>query len=909
MEWLRRLQKCFFKAAFEECVKKQNALLIPLGCSALFSFSESAPCVSLVHPLGAGKSMTPRIRRQSGIPVEVSIRGDVRSHSLEGHFARNQQSMTDYMIQKSLKQRVNFFSWRLLAVCFLATALPGYAGAMLKHLERVSPRIAQRGTTVEVSIRGAHLDDPREIIFDRPGIRAVSIEPMTKLPETAALMHGGRMDQEVKCRFEIAPDCALGEHRFRLRTATQLSSLATFHVSPFPTVEEKEDNDTIAKAQEVPLNVTVRGRVGGGARGDADVYKVPAKAGARLSVELDCVRLADVHYGDSEFDLALRLLDASGREIAANDENPLHSQDPLLSVKLPVGTADHVFVEVRRSVFAAGDVAYALHIGEFERPLAVYPPGGPLGQKVSVRLLGDPLGERQTAIDIPAEPGDFEYLGDAPSALRLRSFAGPNVLEQPGDKETRVERLPAALNGILAKNGEEDCFRVSVRKGERYRVRVLASGLGSPLDPALSIRKADAETAEITADDADLKLPDRGSLDIFDPTVIWEPKADGEYLLQIRANEGAGPTGVYRIEVDTPPDVVFAQLRSVAFDAAETGRYTSLAVPQHNRWIFNLSLPTGLGTLFKGDMEVFAKGLPKGVSLANTRIPGGTAIWPVELVAGPDSEPGGGVVMFGVRAVDSAVSLQTASVQRIPFINHSGGNNWRSVWLDRFIMAVTDASPFSIEVEAPSIPLVRGGELAIPVKIRRHPGFTEPISLKADFGPGGVALPPAETVPGDASEAVLRVSASGSANLGSGPLSVIGTTLRESNSYLGTGEIRVAARTVYLKVAEPYVNLRSDPASVRRSGSAQYRWTISAKSAFEGVAVVNLLGLPKGVTVREPLPRVSAEATEVIFQIQASDEALLGPVSGLECEVMLHVAGQEIRQRTGKGNLRIDPKL
>jgi hypothetical protein len=34
---------------------------------------------------------------------------------------------------------------------------------------------------------------------------------------------------------------------------------------------------------------------------------------------------------------------------------------------------------------------------------------------------------------------------------------------------------------------------------------------------------------------------------------------------------------------------------------------------------------------------------------------------------------------------------------------------------------------------------------------------------------------------------VLRISAAASAQLGSGPLSVIATTLRETNSYLGTG--------------------------------------------------------------------------------------------------------------------------
>jgi hypothetical protein len=76
------------------------------------------------------------------------------------------------MIQPFRKQLLGSRAEFIAVVWLLASALPGEAGAMLKHLERVSPRIGQRGTTVEISIQGAHLDDPREIIFDRPGIRA-----------------------------------------------------------------------------------------------------------------------------------------------------------------------------------------------------------------------------------------------------------------------------------------------------------------------------------------------------------------------------------------------------------------------------------------------------------------------------------------------------------------------------------------------------------------------------------------------------------------------------------------------------------------------------------------------------------------------------------------------------------------
>jgi hypothetical protein len=135
------------------------------------------------------------------------------------------------------------------------------------------------------------------------------------------------------------------------------------------------------------------------------------------------------------------------------------------------------------------------------------------------------------------------------------------------------------------------------------------------------------------------------------------------------------------------------------------------------------------------------------------------------------------------------------------------------------------------------------------------------------------------------------------------------TTLTEQNAYLGTGETRVSSQFIQLTIAEPFVALASGPASIRRSGSAEYRWAVTPKSPFEGEAEVKLLGLPKGVSVREPLPRITATSKEVIFQLQATDEALLGSVTGLECELTVHTGGQEIRQRTGKGSLRIDPKL
>ena len=232
-----------------------------------------------------------------------------------------------------LASMFNVRCWELSVALLLL--FPCFAfGNQTKNIEGVSPRIGQRGTTVEVTIVGVSIHQPREIVFFKPGIRAFDLKTPEKPPRKRGLAHGGRIEEAVVCKFEIAPDCAIGEHPFRLLTATELTCIGTFHVSPFRVVDEAEEgasrNNTIATAKPVTMNVTVRSRIGPWADGDADVYKVAVKAGQHLSVEVDSARLADVHYGDSEFDLTLRVLDENGRVLAANDDNSLHLQDPLL---------------------------------------------------------------------------------------------------------------------------------------------------------------------------------------------------------------------------------------------------------------------------------------------------------------------------------------------------------------------------------------------------------------------------------------------------------------------------------------------------------------------------------------------------------------------------------------------------
>ncbi len=822
----------------------------------------------------------------------------------------------------------------LVALSVPLLALTGTALAVgPTNIERTLPRTGQRGTTVEVIIQGAILQDPKEVIFFRPGIRAIGIEQLPDLkdrnggPIQLALVGGAFMQQQMRCKFEIAPDCPLGEHPFRIRTATELTTLGTFHVSPFPCVDENETtpytNDTLTTAVPVKPNLTVRGLMyGRGTRGDVDIYRVPAVAGQQLTVEVDSARIADNHYGDSEFDLAVRILDEAGRELAVNDDNPLNLQDPVASVKLPRdGVA---YVEVKRSVYQQRDSQYCVHIGTFRRPMVAFPAGGQCGQKQVVRLLGDPLGEFTESLDVPTTPSGFDYFGNAPSPVTLRASSYPNVLENPQPGEPAATQLPAALNGIISGPDEVDRYRFAAKKGARLQFRVFAATVGSTIDAKIVLRSvpADGKPGKVILESDDAKPTDHdifgtsfrsgaGLKEMMDPSVIWDCAEDGDYVLEVLDSSGVGgPLGVYRVEAAPPRDNLFFVLNSNVFDWCEATRTTGLAVPQGGSLMLTLFIMPGQGGRFPGEFDFVAHGLPKGVTLVPTRVRGGEAYWPVQFTASADAPPAGAVITLEARPVNPAIKVTAVCQQNLPFINHSGGDAWRTVRLDRFILAVTEPPPFSIEFQPPSIPLVRSGGLAIPVKIVRRPGFEGAVSLLPGWLAPGVTASVPLLLPAGKSEGELRLTGGPNAPLVTSPFAITGSTVRDDFSdYVGTGHIRVTSVPSLLTVAAPFVELTSTLLSIRRGERKKFVWAVRHNSPLPGPAQVRLLGLPTGVRIVEPLPVLTQGVAEIAFEIEATDDALLGRTGELNCAVVINAGGQEIEQRTGKGALRIDPKL
>ena len=88
-----------------------------------------------------------------------------------------------------------------------------------------------------------------------------------------------------------------------------------------------------------------------------------------------------------------------------------------------------------------------------------------------------------------------------------------------------------------------------------------------------------------------------------------------------------------------------------------------------------------------------------------------------------------------------------------------------------------------------------------------------------------------------------------------------------------------------------------------RRGCREFRGLVSRRHAVQA-GTFGALGLSLGDMLRlEARGEASTEASQT-----TKGGSSIAMVGGLSCELTVLAAGQEIRQRTGKGTLRIDPR-
>ncbi len=763
-------------------------------------------------------------------------------------------------------------SWNfgVFAWCCLVLAAWVPAKAVEPQVNMMVPYGVQRGAETEVVITGGRLADAKEVLFYGSGFQVTAFEATN--------------DGSCKAKVVVAPDCRLGIHALRVRTASGVSNLRTFTVGPLPEVKEVEPNSEFTKPQIITKNVTVSGIV---QNEDVDHFEVELKKGERLTAELEGLRL-----GYFFFDPYIAILNSARFEVARSDDAALLNQDCLCSIVAPED--GKYIVQVRESSFGGnGACAYRVHIGNFPRPTAVYPAGGRPGEALDVRWIGDAAGDFAAKLSLPTDgvkdvgmlAQDANGMAVSPNMMRVIDI--PNTLEvEPNHAiaQATVGAVPGAFNGIIATPGEQDFFKFTAKKGETYDIRVYArKPLRSPLDSVLYIYNAQGGTL---AGNDDAVGPDS--------YLRFAVPADGEYHLGVLDQlRSGGPNFVYRIEVVpvTP---------SLTMSIPERQQYipTTLVVPKNNRMALMFS---AVRANFGGPLSVEFGGLPAGVTAEAVPITAERGDTPVLFTAAADAAPAGALVDVVGRTTDPALVLEGHLNQRCMLVR---GQNNIDVWghdAQRMAAVLSDEIPFKIDIVQPKAPLVRNGSLNLKIVATRAEGFKAPISVAMLYNPPGVGSSGSIVIPEGQNEVVIPLTANGGAAIGNWKIVVIGRA-----GHAG-GTVESSTQLADLAIADQFYQFAFEKSAVEQGLETEVVVKMEKKVDFEGQAKCELVGLPAGTTTT-PI-EFNKDSKELVFKVVAAKEARPGKYPSLICVTSFQLNGDTVVHTLGTGELRVDAPL
>ena len=732
---------------------------------------------------------------------------------------------------------------------------PLAAWAAYPEMSALRPHGGQIGADVKLTITGARLDDFEDLMFYTPGFRVRSVE--------------SRSPSKVELTLAIDRTVRAGAHVMRVRTKSGVSHLRHFFASPYANVEEREPNSEFAAAQPIALNQTVEGVV---LAEDVDYYKLTVRKGQRIGVQVDALRLAAMPQG--AMDPYVAILDKDRFEKAFSDDTILHRQDGYCSF-----TAEYdgdYYVMVRESSYrGSANSFYRLHVGDFRRPDATYPAGGRLGSKLTVRFL-EPKDSFAEEVVLPAEDdADFvlypKSQPPAPSGNPFRLSSVDNTLEvepnndAPGQATPAAEAAAYALNGVIEKPGDVDCFRLTLKKGQVFEGRALAQSLGSPLDPVVTVLGPKGNS--LVAND------DGGGLRRLDSRFRLTVPADGDYVVRVADHlDRGGVNFVYRVElVASQPSLTFA---SPEYNINDTSYRQFMAVPRGGRMVL-LANFTRNGV--QGDYRFDLPGLPKGVTLLADDAPGGLPGVPLVLEAAADAPHAGAVVTPLLRPKDPRNQI-VGQMRRTYDLVRIGNTIYYQGVEEQLPVAVVDAAPYSLSIEPLPAPLVRNGVARLKVLAKRQDGFKGPIRVFMCWTPPGISALGEQTIAPESSECVFELGANANVEPKSWQFIVQG----EADA--GKGRVYNASPFAAVVTEAPYVAAGAIPLTAIEIGRPGVMATaLEVLRPFEGEAVARLVGVPESVRIA-PL-KITKDTKELRFAVETDAQTRPGKTGDMFVQV------------------------
>ena len=735
-------------------------------------------------------------------------------------------------------------------------------------LRQLNPQGAQRGTEVEVTFSGVRLGHgPYQVLLYDTGIEVGEIKAVD--------------GKQVKCVLRLDENCQIGRHALRLRTASGLSNLVTFHVSNLKEIKEVEPNNSPEQPQKIATDVVVNGMV---TVGETDVYAVEVAEGERLSVEIEGLRL-----GRTLFDPLIELRDDAGSLLASNDDQPAAQQDAFVSIRLK--KAGRVFILVRESAFRGSNSAtYRLHVGRFPRPVAVFPPAAVPGKPVELRWIGDTFDETSVTIEVPPsddaiyEAHASDEQGISPSGLALFLHLTPPVLEiEPNNNREAATEMPAPgiACGVISEPADKDFFRFTMKQGEEWDFRVRARELRSPLDAVLHLYGPDGKYLKGNDDNS-------GQPDSY---LRFKAPADGEYSVDVEDRLLRGREEmVYVLEIAKPPAIAELQIE-------ERQRWQALEIniPQGGR---TAAMMTVKRKDFGGPLQVELVGLPAGSEAEAVPLAANYNRVPVLFTAKPQAELGSALVTVTAKLTEKPQPILSRFRQQSWLVRGRNNVHVWSYYADRAPVAVTSALPYSISVVEPKAPLVQGGSMELKIVAERKEGFENAIAVRTIYNPPGMSTNQSRSIPKGKNEVLIPVTANTKARVGKWKIAFLGKTSIN-------GAVENSTQLATLRIAEPYFNVKIPTLTILQGDTAELVVALEHRHPFEGEAEIELIRLPQGVTADKV--KIKAGGESAVFQLTVAKDARVGRHRGVGCHIRLAVEGEPVRFSQGYVELCVDP--
>ena len=723
-------------------------------------------------------------------------------------------------------------------------------------LQKLTPTGAQRGTQVTVTIIGTNIGETTRLIFSEPGIssRITAIEevPVQKMVVPKGVVRTDAPIEDKARKFEltatvtIAADVPHGVHGVRLHTPLGVSNQLRFAVSALPETQEQEPNDP-GKPQGVRLPAALVGSLG--TAGDVDAYRFTARAGEEMVFQVVARPLG------ARIDSVLRLLDASGRLVAENNDIDL-SRDSVLTWRFTAAGPYSVAIEDVEHGGGGEGFGYRIYAGALPYVSGVFPLGVRDGTAGEVTVTGVNLGADSIQVKgVPAYPGGRSVPVTIAAArgpvLNRKAIAlgnHPDAFEQEPNSDVAQAQplsIPSTVNGRIwtgsgAKQdrqpvapADQDLFQFTAVKGQKLVFEVTAQQLGSPLDSVVEVLDAKGRTVPR----AMVRCLARTEIALNDPDstrrsvrlLTWNELAINDYLF-------IGDELLQVASLPTHPDddlqlKSYRGVRSALLDTSPRNHSVGEAV-------YKVSLHAPGAKLEPNGMPVFQ------IDYVNDD--GGTRF------GGKDSR-----LHFEAPA-DGTYFLRLKDV--------------RGLEGERFAYRLTAREPapdYSIAFEPRSFNVPRGGRVSVTVTAERKDGFDGPIDVEFVDLPAGFSST-AGRIPADADTTVLMIAAAADASLDAhkarvrtleprpSPYEVPGVavlTLLARASIGGAPVSREAERVDPLDIValaprpDLVVTTTAERVELAPGGEATLTVKVERHNGFTGRVPISVMNLPHGVRV------------------------------------------------------------